>query len=348
MPAFHRSASKLIPLTRASARPPTHLVSKPQLNPLTRRQFHLSAVGDAVVFTANSISSIHTAGIPWYLSIPLVALGVNFSFRLPIQYYTRQLVIKRSALNPLVSAWSSRHAVSIPRGSSEHAERLWKLRVAGLTEKSRKRIYKTFRVQRWKTLAPFLSMVPFVVVSEALRRLCGAPMGWISHSIGLANMDKVSATLSDASGLFDEGLAHGGCLWFADLTVMDPYYVLPMLCSALLARTSWGRLSKDQLGVLLSLDGSRAPKTPMARIQTGIGRALLLIPLFPMLFADLPSAIFLYWATTFALNDVNESILERAIPKQAPKLKMVQRIPPALPYLRGSHGNASKGAGSVH
>jgi inner membrane protein COX18 len=188
-------------------------------------------------------------------------------------------------------------------------------------------------------------MVPFVIVSEALRRLCGAPMGWISHSIGLANMDKVSATLSDASGLFNEALAQGGCLWFVDLTAMDPYYALPILCSALLARTSWGRLSKEQLRVLLSLDGSKTPKTPMARIQTGIGRALLLIPLFPVLFADLPSAIFLYWATTFALNDVNESILEKVVPKRAPKLKMVQRIPPALPYLRGDHGAAGKSVG---
>ncbi|OAQ73310.1 mitochondrial export translocase Oxa2 [Pochonia chlamydosporia 170] len=344
MPPFHKSTSRLITFTRITARPQrqTHLSSNPHRPTTSRRQFHLSAIGDAVVFTADSISSIHNAGVPWYLSIPLVALGVNFSFRLPIQYYTRRLVIKRNELNPLISAWSSRHAAAVPRGKDEQAERLWKLRVAGLTEKSRRRIYKIWGVQRWKTLAPFLSMVPFVVVSEALRRLCGAPMGWISHSIGLASMDKVSSTLSDASGLFNEELARGGCLWFVDLTAMDPYYVLPLLCSALLARTAWGRLSREQLRVLLSLDGSKAPKTPMVRIQTGIGRALLMIPLFPMLFADLPSAIFLYWATTFALNDVNESILERVVPKRAPKLKMVQRIPPALPYLRGSHGNGGK------
>ncbi|KAK2592944.1 hypothetical protein QQS21_009351 [Conoideocrella luteorostrata] len=337
MPPFHRSASRLVPLGRANLKQQPHLTSCLR-SKHPQRQVHLAAVGDAVVFTADSISSLHSTGIPWYLSIPLVALGVNFSFRLPIQFYTRRLVVRRSELNPLVSAWSSRHAASVPRGTGnqEQAERIWRLRVAGMTEKSRKRIYKTWGVQRWKTLAPFLSMMPFIVVSEALRRLCGAPMGWISHSMGLASMDKVSATLSDTSDLFDADLAQGGCLWFTDLTAMDPYYALPLACSALLARTSWGRLSKDHLRVLLSLDGARTPKTPMARIQTGIGRALLLIPLFPMLFADLPSAIFLYWATTFALNDVNESILERVIPKRPSKLNMVQRVPPALPYLRGS------------
>lgn len=347
MSLLHKSASKLVPLARARTQTPSYLTTS---QPHSKRRLHLSTVGDAVILTADTISAIHNAGVPWYLSIPLVALGVNFTFRLPIQYYTRRLVIRRNELNPLVSAWSSRHAASVPRGAEadvERAERLWRLRVAGLTEKSRRRIYKTWGVQRWKTLAPFLSMAPFVVVSEALRRLCGAPMGWISHQIGLAGVDKLSATLSDTSGLFNADLAQGGCLWFIDLTVMDPYHALPLACSALLARTSWARLSKDQLRALVSLDGSSAtPKTPMVRIQTGIGRALLLIPLFPMLFADLPSAIFLYWAATFALNDVNETILQRLVPKRTPKFKMVRRVPPTLPYLRGNQDKHVVGNGA--
>ncbi|KND94555.1 Mitochondrial inner membrane protein COX18 [Tolypocladium ophioglossoides CBS 100239] len=306
-----------------------------------RRQFHLGTLGDAVVWTADGISSMHAAGLPWCLSIPLAAVGVNFSFRLPLQLYTRRLVARRNELHPLVAAWGSRHAAAVPRGCDDAAERTWRLRVAGLTEKSRRRIYKAWGVQRWKTLAPFLSMVPFVVVSEALRRLCGAPMGWISHQLGLANVEPISSALGGSSGLVDQSLAQGGCLWFTDLTAMDPYYVLPLLCSALLARTSWGRLSKDQLRALLTLDGSRkTPKTPMSRVQTAIGRTLLLVPLFPLVFADLPSAIFLYWATTFGLNDVNESILERLVPKRTPKLKAVQKAPTALSYLRGTDSNA--------
>ncbi|QUC17102.1 uncharacterized protein UV8b_01343 [Ustilaginoidea virens] len=340
MSSFHRSSARLVPLARASVQQPLHphAITSLRIQP-SKRSFHLGAVGDAVVFTADAISAIHNAGLPWYLSIPLVAVGVNFSFRLPVQYYTRRVVMRRRELTPLVSAWSSRHAASVPRGQGasgeKQGERLWRLRVAGLTEKSRKRIYKTWGVQRWKTLAPFLSMAPFVIVSEALRRLCGAPMGFISHSLGLASADKVSATLPEASRLFDAGLTQGGCLWFADLTAMDPFYALPLASSALLARTSWGRLSRDQLRALLSLDGSKTLSTPMARIQTGIGRALLLIPVAPMLFADLPSAIFLYWTTTFALNEVNEAILERIVTKRDPKLSMVKRTPPALPYLRG-------------
>ncbi|KAH6604906.1 mitochondrial export translocase oxa2 [Trichoderma cornu-damae] len=301
-----------------------------------RRSLHLSAVGDAVLWTADSITFIHHAGLPWYISIPLVAVGVNFSFRLPIQYYTRRLVVTRNKLTPLVTAWSSRHAATVPQGQGEEANRLWRLRVGGLTERSRARIYKSWGVQRWKSFAPFLSMAPFVIVSEALRRLCGAPTGWLSHSFGLADIQAVSSAVEMSRRFLDESLVDGGCLWFTNLTAMDPYYALPIVCSALLARTSWGRLSRDQLRALLSVGPSQAPQTPATRIRTAVGRTLLLIPLFPILFADLPSAIFLYWASTFALNDVNEAILGRLLPQTPPSLpKPALKPPVALPYLQG-------------
>lgn len=306
------------------------------------RQLHLSALGDAVVWSADSLGSAHAAGLPWYLAIPLVAVGVNVTLRLPIQYYTRRLVVRRLKLAPLVTAWTSRHAAAVARGGSdEAAERIWRLRVASLTEKSRRRIYRTWGVQRWKTLAPLLSMAPFLIVSEALRRLCGAPMGWISHQLGLSSVGGVSSTLSHSSGLVDQSLAHGGCLWFVELTAMDPYYALPLLCSALLARSSWARLSKDQLQALLTMSGTDGPKTPISRVQTAVGRTLLLVPLLPMLFADLPSAIFLYWVATFGLNDLNESVLQRLVPKPAPKLTARQRAAtmtlPTRPQIGRAH-----------
>ncbi|KAJ4864405.1 hypothetical protein T069G_00935 [Trichoderma breve] len=330
--------------SRASLSPsPSHLTQTPFPAIRSRtssipghRSFHLSAVGDAVLWTADSITFIHHAGLPWFISIPLVAVGVNFSFRLPIQCYTRRLVVTRNKLTPLVTAWSSRHAATVPKGQGEDAARLWRLRVAGLTERSRARIYKSWGVQRWKSFAPFLSMAPFIIVSEALRRLCGAPTGWLSHSFGLVDIQAVSSAVEMSRRYLDESLVDGGCLWFTDLTAMDPYYALPIICSALLARTSWGRLSKDQLRALLSVSPPQMPQTPATRIRTAVGRTLLLVPLFPILFADLPSAIFLYWASTFALNDVNEAILGRLYPQKSPASSKPTPKPAAvLPYLRG-------------
>ncbi|KAL7810946.1 mitochondrial export translocase Oxa2 [Trichoderma aethiopicum] len=311
--------------------------------PGRRRNFHLDAVGDAVLWTADSITFLHHTGLPWFVSIPLVAVGVNFTFRLPIQYYTRRLVVTRNKLTPLVTAWSARHAATVPQGQGEEAARLWRLRVAGLTERSRARIYKSWGVQRWKSFAPFLSMAPFIIVSEALRRLCGAPTGWLSHTFGLVDAQAVASAVETSRRYLDESLVDGGCLWFTDLTAMDPYFALPIICSALLARTSWGRLSKDQLRALLSVAPPQNPQSPAMRIRTSVGRTLLLVPLFPILFADLPSAIFLYWASTFALNDVNEAILGRLFPQKPSETLMPTQKPPiVLPYLRGQEVKASK------
>ncbi|KOS21830.1 Mitochondrial inner membrane protein COX18 [Escovopsis weberi] len=381
----HRTARAAAILTRSSQLHRLHPSSSPSSSfatpaqgtpaPPTRRSFHLGALGDAVVLTADGISFVHHAGLPWFLTIPLVALGVNVSLRLPIQYYTRRLVIRRNALTPLVKAWGARHAATVPvphhnngsssssngddgknhntsESSSARAKRLWQLRVAGLTERSRRRIYKAWRVQRWKSLAPLLSMAPFVVVTEALRRLCGAPLGWLGRSVGLGGGGPAEGAHAGAPPLLlDPCLADGGCLWFPDLTAMDPTYALPLLCAALLARSSWGRLSRDQLSALLTLGpaargggggGRGGAQSPMARVRTAAGRTLLLVPLLPVLFADLPSAIFLYWATAFALTEVNEAVLARVLPSAAPGLTSTPRRRLALPYLRGTHVRSSR------
>ncbi|KAM4059247.1 hypothetical protein HRG_007894 [Hirsutella rhossiliensis] len=317
----------ILPLARA--RPSPALARATQ----GRRQFHVVSPGDAVAWAAETISSLHTFGLPWLLTLPLVAVGFNFSLRLPIQYYSRRLILTRNQLNPLLTAWSSRHASeasSIYRVRTARA----KLHVARLTEKSRKRIYKAWGVQRWKAFASLFSIAPFIVVSEALRRLCGAPFGWIGHFFLQSGADPAAVS----AALLDETLADGGISWINDLTVADPYYTLPLLCSAILARNSWGRLSTDQLRKLLKVNDTESPMTPISRVQTSIGRVLLLVPFFPILVADLPSAIFVFWATTFALNDVNESILERLVPKANPKLKPPQSRTKSsldMPYMRG-------------
>jgi inner membrane protein COX18 len=52
----------------------------------------------------------------------------------------------------------------------------------------------------------------------------------------------------------------------------------------------------------------------MRRASNALGRVLLVIPLFPLLFWNLPSAVFLYWAPTFAFNGINDTLLRRWLP----------------------------------
>ncbi|KAM5345773.1 hypothetical protein ACJ41O_011634 [Fusarium nematophilum] len=305
-----------------------------------RRGFHLaSTVGDTIRMTADAFSWVHsTTGMPWYLTIPLLAVGVNATLRFPLQVYTAHLRERRNELAPLVTAWARRHVATVGRdgqGNKVLDDRILRLRTASSIEKSRRRIYKTWGTQRWKGMAPLVGIFPFVAISEALRRKCGAPVGWISNSVGLGSPDSATSNLGAASSLFDHSLAEGGCLWFTDLTSMDPYYGLPLICTGILVWNTWGRMSREHLQALLTIQPDDSKVISLTRLQKLLGRTMLLIPVFPLLFADLPSAIFLYWGSSFALTSVNEAILGRLIPKKMPRLHAEHKTQRHWPFLRG-------------
>ncbi|KAH7249370.1 hypothetical protein B0J15DRAFT_54622 [Fusarium solani] len=337
MSLVRRTAHVLSPHARPSL--PISTTRRPASTPCAgRRSFHLaSTVGDTIRMTADAFSWVHVnAGMPWYVAIPLLAIGVNATLRFPLQLYTARLRQKRAELQPLIMAWAARHAKTVRQEQKHVSEPIQRVRTAGLIEKSRRRIYKNWGTQRWKAMTPMLSIVPFLTISEALRRKCGAPVGWISNSVGLGSPDSVTAGVGAASSMFDESLVNGGCLWFNDLSSMDPYFGLPIICSGILVWNTWGKMSKEQLQSLLTInlpDSKKVDTTP--RIQKLLGRMLLLMPTFPLLFADLPSAIFLYWGSSFALTGINEIILNRLVPRKEPKFKSEMPKQASLPFLRG-------------
>ncbi|KAG5941837.1 hypothetical protein E4U59_001519 [Claviceps monticola] len=353
MPLAHRSASRIASLART--RP--HLL--PSLStPSTQRHIHFEGFGDLVTLTANAMSSIHSnAGIPWLATIPLVGVAFNVVWRYPAMRYARYVQNKQVELEPLVTAWKHRHTKNVVvlhkppevdpeepgRGHWKDIEERSKMtrtrdnaKILRLTRKSRRRIYKTFGAQGWKKLPTFLSVVPFIAVSEALRRLCGAPITWISHWSGLASTDAQSGAFLDTSRLFDQTLEQGGCLWFVDLTAMDSYYILPAICSAILAKSVWGRFSRAQIMELLGQGHKKDDMftghfSPMNR---GFMRATLVIPMLPLLAANLPSAVFLYWVTSLSLNIVNDNLLRKSLPVRPSKLTMSEARIYDIVYLK--------------
>lgn len=345
MSFFRRTAHNLTPharlsLTAAAPRavrsPAAGFAGPASCGVPSRRGLHIGAfAGEVIQSTASAFSWFHvTTGVPWYLAIPLLAVSVNVTLRLPLQFYAAKLRSKRGELNPLVVAWARRHTSTIAREQSNLPERILRLRMAGAIEKSRRRIYKAWGVQRWKGFAPLLGMFPFITISEALRRKCGAPLGWLSHSVGLGAPQSATSNLGSVNGMFDPSLVDGGCLWFMDLTSADPFYGLPIICTGILVWNSWGKMSKDHIRALLSLNPNEKQVVTLTRLQKVFGRVMLMMPVFPLLFADLPSAIFLYWASSFGLSNINDTILNRLIPRKDPKFTDVQKRPNSLPYLR--------------
>ncbi|KAF5569679.1 mitochondrial export translocase Oxa2 [Fusarium phyllophilum] len=282
-----------------------------------RRNFSVaSALGETVTATADGLSWAHSVGVPWYVAIPLLAVGVNATIRFPLQLYSARLREARKPLDPLITAWARRHIMDGSLNSPELPDRVRSLRLAGAVEKSKRRIFKTWGLQRWKGAAPLLGMVPFVTISEALRRKCGAPLGWISHKIGLGDTG-----LGPSNSMFDQSLVDGGLFWFTDLASADPYYGLPVICSGILVWSIWARMPKEQIQALLRIQPSGSRMMVAPRLQQLLGRVMLMMPLLPLLFADLPSAIFLYWGTSFALTRVNDFFIQHLVTPKTPDLR---------------------------
>ncbi|CAK7265575.1 hypothetical protein SEPCBS57363_001653 [Sporothrix epigloea] len=133
--------------------------------------------------------------------------------------------------------------------------------------KTSSRVYAVFGVQQWKLYGTILALPPWLVVIEALRRMCGASTGLLGMILRTSSAGAATeATTEEASGaaiatsasseaidavsfagvappptvpegvsaLADPSFVTGGCLWFPDLTAADPYQILPFALSAML------------------------------------------------------------------------------------------------------------------
>ncbi|KAK0389879.1 hypothetical protein NLU13_3452 [Sarocladium strictum] len=290
----------------------------------------LNGLGSCVAATAESLSAVHTAGLPWYIVLPLVATSLNFTIRLPAQWFGRYYRLRRAETRPLKSAWMA-NAIRVNMMKNQGKASLSPDLLRPMRET--RRINKDFGVSAWKSWGAALGpMVPFVLVSEAVRRLADSPMTWLGRKLGLDRfLDLVEP---GTSSLTDHSLSEGGLLWFTDLMAADPYGGLPLICALTLGWSSWTRLSADRLRELLSVDDRSM--NSLQRARNALGRVLLVIPLFPLLFWNLPSAIFLYWAPTFLFNSINDTLLKRWLPDREPRYSIEGKKKPTkitLPYV---------------
>ncbi|KFA67074.1 hypothetical protein S40285_02991 [Stachybotrys chlorohalonatus IBT 40285] len=284
------------------------------------RGFHIWA--DTIGAAAQGLHGMHEAGLPWMVTIPLAALAVNTTVRFPLQYYAHRLRQKREALGPLVSAWNYRHASNVD-ATKEGAS----LQTMRLAMKSERRIYKTWGVQRYKSFFNLAGIIPFLTVSEAVRRLSGAPLGLAGITL---QGDPAVMTQH-----YDPSLSTGGWLWFEDLTAMDPIFGLPVLCFATLVCTVTYALPLAQIRRFLSLTKPEGPQPIMVRVRTVLGRLMLLSTTIPLIAANLPSAVFVYWLCSFVLSLANTVILQRWFPAKGSKLASPKSLPPRrrVPFL---------------
>ncbi|CAK7269765.1 hypothetical protein SEPCBS119000_003737 [Sporothrix epigloea] len=354
--------------------------------PQGRRSFHLATFANTTVDLAEAaIVQLHAVThTPWYITIPLVALGVNVLFRLPFSIHAREVAIKRARLGPLLQAWTSVHGQEVIK---ERRRMLQEQRLAGGSSgyapmssiqaevikrfrKTSSRVYAAFGVQQWKLYGNFLALPPWLVVIEALRRMCGAPTGLLGmilrsssapETVEVAVKDTATAAHTAAateavaesvSTLADPTFVTGGCLWFPDLTAADPYQILPFALSAMLVvnilpSTDLGR--RSLFGLSAQSGGGPGPGSKSSELVESVAtralqRTLLLMSIFVgPLTLHFPAAIHLYWLSSAAITYTITRILRvvrpmPSIPASGVGRRELPWIVPPNPNLKGEGG----------
>ncbi|KAL7623707.1 hypothetical protein AAE478_005259 [Parahypoxylon ruwenzoriense] len=237
------------------------------------RSFHIAPVVLAATQAAqDAILSIHSfTYTPWFLTIPLIAVGVNVVGRLPFNAYIHSIQYRRLKFNIVLQGWMGRigrdtQKEGIPRNLREKEMKTRYKRVV-------KRIYRSMGLQGWKLYANILGFPFWILGIDTVRRLCGGPRGIIGALLTGYNSDAaaaaaasstqasteataststaeisttaashasavdistVSTVAEHAQNLPDPSIALEGCLWFPDLSAADPYHILPAALSAML------------------------------------------------------------------------------------------------------------------
>ncbi|RYO87099.1 hypothetical protein DL766_003555 [Monosporascus sp. MC13-8B] len=363
-----------------------------------KRCFHVGpAIGAAIQGSQDLILSFHNiTHLPWYLTIPLVALGVNLLFRLPFNIYTHRVQQRRAELTPILQAWTKRI------GDDVHRERVPPSRrradAKARFDKVTKRIWRKFGVQEWKLYGNLLGLPFWLVGIDAIRRLCGGPRGLLGRwvfgpgeaeaptmvtatteaakggaaadaaipSSGTASIPAGSVPSTDLSSSTDgvaaaishvaaePSLTTGGCLWFPDLTVADPWHILPLALSGILVLNLWPRSAAGRrlllnMGSDTAAPGGREPASAAdgnnlargARFRAGLQRGLMLVSLMMgPLTMDLPAALHLYWISSSAVSWATGNVLRRLYPVGGFAVEPCKGI--ELPVIRGKRDEVAE------
>jgi mitochondrial inner membrane protein COX18 len=331
-----------------------------QHNPSGTRHFTVaSAVESAIVFSQHAFIGVHAVtGLPWFVTIPMVALTVNLFTRGPITLFIHRRIQQRATLVPLLRALYVRHSREVAKEMLPPAQRRAKIKAK--FDKSSKEVYAAWGVQNWKNFTNFAVFPFWLAVMEGLRRLCGAHGGLLS--LLLYGPPKVGPTAVAASGtellqpgslaenasgadLVSGGLEHvpdlasqsllglepsltsGGCLWFTDLTVADPLHVLPFLLSLAMfanivptSRAGWDRLLNYSKASSDGAGNAAAIDTNQwsSRLQRGL--LVLSLAVGPATM-NLPAALHLYWISSATFSLLYSQAIKALFPATIPAVQ---------------------------
>jgi YidC/Oxa1 family membrane protein insertase len=202
-------------------------------------------------------------GAPWWASIMLSTLMIRGAL-LPLIVVQQRNVAGMAKIKPQLDDLGARLKEAYARESIELANKLQSQMNTLMTENN---------VRPFSTMLGALVQIPL----------------WMTFFFTLRG---ILARTNDP-----HGFAQGGALWFPDLTVADPYYILPVVTGG----TFFAMASVDLMGTGGPVDEKQQMmKTGMKAV------ALLMIPMT----ASFESGVFVYWTTSNIMTVAQGQVLK--------------------------------------
>lgn len=236
------------------------------------------------------LSSVHAStGLPWWGDIMLCTLAMRLS-TLPVMISQIKNTYRLSQARPEMEALMEYLKEEQARGNPEAAQQHTKRVMA---------VWKKYNCNPFKSFAGmFVQMPVFIGFFSALRALATAKV---------------------------PSLAEGGALWFTDLTVADPTFMLPVLAGA-------SFLATIELGAADGMEGQ--PEETRKRMKNIMRVVALAVPLVS---TAIPASVFMYWTASNTFSLLQTTVLKSRAVKKAL----------GLPDLRAMHAATAGAAGAT-
>lgn len=305
-----------------------------------RRHFGLyDAAGALLKGSELLVTNVHDlTGAPWFISLPLVAVAVSTIIRAPLTLYSHSLRRRRTKLLPLIQAQYAQIGLGLRRKAvSNLRDRV--LKAVRKRSKATFKIFAIDDSKSiWGgllSLPIFLSNLEVIRrMCGGPRGLIGSLMhGWegrdattttgapdvaaaASSSTSVtgdaisvvdvpspADLGEITSTTTSeilSSISMEPTFATGGCLWFPNLLVADPYHVLPFAVSALLLAHMIPETTAERRALFglkpLAAKGNTMTVGGQSRMWRALQRSLLIMALaIGPATMDMPAALHLYW-----------------------------------------------------
>lgn len=292
---------------------------------LQTRHFHPTRparlIDESVLLAHSLLQGVHaTTGLPWVASIPLTAVIVRTVVALPLQIWAFSHRKTQAKLSSLVSTWAQFHrdkvmATSKVQGINLGPQAANKQMRKGFL-RDRNRLYRRWGFRLWVGYAPILQLPAWLSVMESLRYMVDGPGGllrWIQSWGKTVDTESTSPLIPVAESMSTEG-----ALWFQNLLVADPTWILPVALSAtILTNISLGWKVPSKMALDSMPLGQQVIQKAFNVLRSGLQiMALSLAPI--MIQAEVPAGLLVYWISSTLFATAQSQILLKAMPTPKP------------------------------